>query len=157
MVIYSAKTKKVPLNLKEWNELNNYKCIARYNSLYDIFDKNGDYDWKESSNLISDIHYTYNILVLFNNELTHGNKKEVFDKLKENLDNHSDIKDSSDFMCRDYYEKMLYWYNLYTSKPTEETYKTICKEIQQVLKHLTKLGIVKESSCNLKSNYYEED
>ena len=50
---------------------------------------------------------------------------------------------------------MYYWFNSYTTSPSEERFKKICDEIQQLMKYLERQGIVKESGCNLKRNYLD--
>lgn len=152
MIIYNAKTKKVPLNLKEWNLLNTFKCVERYDSKYIIV--NGNTKSIVSWDVASDIHFTYNTMVKFNNDLINGNNQLAFDSLYNMLQEHPEIKNSIDYKCRNYYNEMYSWYNVYINYPTEKTYKRICDEIQKTLNHLCKQGIVQESSCNLKRNYY---
>lgn len=152
LIIYSAKTNKVPLNNELWNGVVNFKKIKNYN--INLLEINENYTTIKDWSVIDDIHNTYNILVEFNNKLEKGNSLQTFIYLKENLDKHQEIKNSIDYKCRSYYDKMTFWYNLYMSNQTEKIYLRICDEVQDTLKYLAKQGIVKISGCNLKKNFY---
>ena len=106
---------------------------------------------------MNQIYYTYNMLTSFNTDIDLSNVKTAIKKLREKLDKHTEIKESKDYKCRNYYDKMCDWCNLYMQYPTEDVAKRICNEVQKILEHLCKQGIVKKSGCNLKKNFYIED
>jgi len=151
LVIYSAKTDKVPWSDKEWSFTNNYYRALNYNS--DLFDGSGYGYFK----IMNEIYYTYNMLTTFNTDIDLRDMKLAIKKLRENLDKHPEIKNCKDYKCRNYYDKMCGWCNLYMQYPTEQVSKRICDEVQTTLEHLCKQGIVKISGCNLKKNFYTED
>ena len=119
LIIYSAKTDKVPLNLKEWNLYKSYLKVKNYNPDYQSCD----------FGLIGDVYHTYTILVSFNNGLASGNNIQVFEELNKNLNDHLEIENSKDNKYRYYYSKMCCWYNQYRNNPEDNTYKKICKDV----------------------------
>ena len=49
---------------------------------------------------------------------------------------------------------MLYWNNKYNIDSSDTSIQAIISDIQDLMRFLAKLEIVKESGCNLKSNYF---
>ncbi len=145
--MYHCRTERMPTSRGHGN-WRNYRKAFNYDR--DLFIRHPNESIDE---LICQIAYTYNTLVLFNNNLF-INRNYAFSLIHDFLSTHSDIKKCPDSKCRDLYKKFDYWDNLYQSNPTEETYQRICNEIQQILSFLCKKGFVKESGCNLKKNYY---
>lgn len=150
MIIYSTRTNKLPTSTEFYNNETNGLKMFKYDET--LMSNCGDYKIQEK--VTCDVYYTYNALVDFNNSLDKRNDS-FFEVLDKYLKEHSDIKESRDRKCINYYDKMYYWYNSYTTSPLEEKYKKICSEIQQLMKYLERQGIVKESGCNLKRNYID--
>lgn len=148
MIIYSAKTDKVPWSDKEWSFTNNFYRTLNYNS--DLFEPDGRGYFK----IMNQIYYTYNMLTSFNTDIDLSDVKTAIRKLKKELDKHPEIKESKDYKCRNYYNKMCDWCDLYVQYPTENVSKRISNEVQKTLEYLCKQGIVKISGCNLKKNFY---
>lgn len=149
MILYSCRTNKLPTKPDfDYNITNQFKM---FNYDFDMFQ---NHRYKTSQQRITeDVYYTYTTLVSFNNSLD----KDItssFEILDKYLTSHTEVTDSDDRRCREYYEKMGRWYKRYISNPSENVYKEICDEIQTLMKYLKKIGIVKESGCNLKKNYY---
>lgn len=101
----------------------------------------------------SDVYYTYHTLVNFNN-LLDVSISSAFKELNDYINNHSEIKESRDYICRNLYDEMEYWNNKYKLDSSSESIKQICDKVQKLLEQLEKQKIVKKSSCNLKKNYY---
>lgn len=151
MIIYSCRTKKIPTTPDFIHNISNEYKMFLYNS--DLMSNCGCI---EKQDLVTkDVYYTYTTLVSFNNSLDKGDDS-AFDLLKDYLENHPEIKESLDRKCITYYDKMSLWYRRYTSYPTPELFKSICKEVQELMRYLKKQELVSESSCNLKRNYYDE-
>lgn len=149
MIVYNCRTKKLPTTPDFIHNITNeYKMFA-YN--LDLMSHCGDI---EKQDLVTkDVYYTYTTLVSFNNSLD-KEYKFAFDLLKNYLENHSEVKESLDRKCQSYYEKMDVWYKRYNSNPTDKVLEEIRAELQALMKYLEKQNIIKESGCNLKSNYY---
>ena len=150
MIIYNTRTNKLPTSTEFYNNKTNGLKMFRYDET--LMSNCGDYRIQEK--VTCDVYYTYNALVDFNNSLDKRNDSS-FEVLDKYIKEHSDIKESRDRKCINYYDKMYYWYNSYTTSPSEEKLKKICTEIQQLMKYLERQGIVKESGCNLKRNYID--
>lgn len=144
------ENKKMPTTPEfNYNISNEYKMFS-----YD-YDLMGCGKLKTSQQRVTeDVYYTYNTLVDFNNSLDKRNDSS-FEILDKYLREHEEIKQSDDRKCINYYDNMYYWFNSYTTSPSEERFKKICDEIQQLMKYLERQGIVKESGCNLKRNYLD--
>ena len=148
MIIYTAKTDKVPtksaiIDSSLWGKA--------FNNNYTLMSSGIGFD--KQRQVVSDMHYTYYGLVSFNNKLD-SDSKESFEYLNTFLNDYRMIKDSLDNRCKSYYEKMTYWYNKYSEDKSDKTVNEIKIDIQNLMKYLERLGIVKESGCNLKKNYY---
>ena len=145
MIIYSAKTKKIPLSEDVYNNIGNFFKLREYD--IDLFTSS------DHNKLARDVYNTYYTLVSFNN-LLDMNVDNAFSILDKYISEHSETKTSVDFRCRNLYDEMYYWNNKYKLDSSDKSVNEIIKKVQSVLSQLAKQGIVKESSCNLKSNYY---
>lgn len=149
MIIYNCRTQKLPTSKDFiYNESNQYKML-RYNK--DLLSE--CHSLEKQQRLTEDVYYTYNTLVEFNNTFDRD-VSHAFELLNEYVMTHEEIKTSKDRKCQIYYEKMSYWNNSYNSNQLDENIKRIIMEIKQIMKYLCKIELIKESSCNLKSNYY---
>lgn len=147
MIVYSAKTKKIPISKDiQYSSSNFFKMMEYDKNLF--FDDNTD-----KYKMTSDVYYTYHSLVNFNN-LLDVNVENAFSELNDFIISHDEIKTSQDFRCRNLFDEMTYWNNKYKTNPSKESVNQIIDKIQELLKRLAKQGLVKESSCNLKRNYY---
>ncbi len=149
MIIYSIRTKKLPLSDDFIH--NNSNVIKMFNYDYNLMSSLGNIILQERVN--KDVYYTYYTLVQFNN-LLDVNVISAFNELNEYLENHNEIKESRDYRCRNLYDEMFYWNNKYKLDSSDESVNDIIKKVQKLLSDLDKQGIIKKSSCNLKKNYY---
>ena len=149
MILYNTRTKKLPLSTMFINNESNIRKMFNYNET--LMNDCGNYDVQEQ--VTSDVYYTYNTLVTFNNTLD-KNVINAFNTLDKFLEEHVEIKNSKDTRCKTYYDKMLYWYNKYNMDSSDTSIQAIISDIQDLMRFLAKLEIVKESGCNLKSNYF---
>ena len=149
MILYNTRTDKLPLSTEFYNNHANGLKMFRYNET--LMNNCGDYKIQEQ--ITSDVYYTYNALVKFNNTLD----KEVinaFNILDKFLQEHKEVKNSKDNKCKNYYEKMLYWNNKYKGDSSDSSVQTIISDVQDLMRFLAKQEIIKESGCNLKRNYF---
>ena len=79
-------------------------------------------DYKIQEQVTSDVYYTYNALVAFNNTLD-KNVINAFTSLDKFIQEHEDIKESKDSRCKSYYDKMIYWNNKYKTESSDATIK----------------------------------
>lgn len=149
MIIYSTRTKRLPLNLHFITDNSTAFKMFRYDE--NLMSRCGDL--RNQEQITSDVFYTYNTLVKFNNTLD-SNIKEAFIIVDKYLNEHQKINNSLDNKCRTYYDKIIVWNNRYIGNPSDEVIKGIRDEVQGIMKFLCKQEIVAESSCNLKKNYY---
>lgn len=149
MILYNTRTKKLPLSTMFINNESNMYKMFRYNDT--LMNNCGDYRIQEQ--ITSDVYHTYNSLVTFNNTLD-KDVIDAFNKLDKFLQEHEEIKNSKDTRCKTYYDKMLYWNNKYKLDSSDTSIQAIISDIQDLMRFLAKLEIVKESGCNLKSNYF---
>lgn len=149
MILYNTRTQKLPLSIDFYTNNINALKMFRYNAT--LMSNCGDYRIQEQ--VTSDVYYTYNTLVTFNNNLD----KDVINAFKT-LDNflqeHEEIKESKDSRCKNYYVKMFYWNNRYKNDSSDTIVQTIQSEVQDLMRFLAKQEIIKESGCNLKRNYF---
>lgn len=149
MILYNTRTQKLPLSTDFYTNNANALKMFRYNET--LMSNCGDYKIQEQ--VTSDVYYTYNALVTFNNTLD-KNVLNAFTSLDKFLEEHVEVKDSKDNRCKSYYEKMTYWNNKYKMDSSDNTIQAIQSDIQDLMSFLAKQGIVKESGCNLKRNYF---
>lgn len=149
MIIYSARTKKLPLS-SDFIQ-NNSNALKMFNYDSSLMSNLGNIIIQER--VASDVYYTYHTLVNFNN-LLDVSISSAFKELNDYINNHSEIKESRDYRCRNLYDEMEYWNNKYKLDSSSESIKQICDKVQKLLEQLEKQKIVKKSSCNLKKNYY---
>lgn len=149
MIIYSARTKKLPLSSDFIQNNSNAFKLFNYDS--SLMSNLGNIIIQER--VASDVYYTYHTLVNFNN-LLDVSISSAFKELNDYINNHSEIKESRDYRCRNLYDEMEYWNNKYKLDLSSESIKQICDKVQKLLEQLEKQKIVKKSSCNLKKNYY---
>lgn len=149
MIIYSARTKKLPLS-SDFIQ-NNSNALKLFNYDSSLMSNLGNIIIQER--VASDVYYTYHTLVNFNN-LLDVSISSAFKELNDYINNHSEIKESRDYICRNLYDEMEYWNNKYKLDSSSESIKQICDKVQKLLEQLEKQKIVKKSSCNLKKNYY---
>lgn len=149
MIIYSARTKKLPLSSDFIQNNSNAFKLFNYDS--SLMSNLGNIIIQER--VASDVYYTYHTLVNFNN-LLDVSISSAFKELNDYINNHSEIKESRDYRCRNLYDEMEYWNNKYKLDSSSESIKQICDKVQKLLEQLEKQKIVKKSSCNLKKNYY---
>ncbi len=148
MIIYSCRTNKIPTSPDFIHNVSNEYKMFGYNE--DLMSSCSSIEIQDL--VTKDVYYTYQTLVNFNNSLDKGDS--AFDILNDYLSAHAEIKDSKDRKCQIYYDKMDLWYRRYITNPSEKLYKSICDEVQKLMQYLEKQELVKESSCNLKRNYY---
>lgn len=149
MIIYSARTKKLPLSSDFIQNNSNAFKLFNYDS--SLMSNLGNIIIQER--VASDVYYTYHTLVNFNN-LLDVSISSAFKELNDYINNHNEIKESRDYRCRNLYDEMEYWNNKYKLDSSSESIKQICDKVQKLLEQLEKQKIVKKSSCNLKKNYY---
>ena len=149
MILYNTRTQKLPLSTMFINNESNIRKMFNYNET--LMNNCGDYRIQEQ--VTSDVYFTYNALVTFNNTLD-KDVTNAFNKLDKFLQEHEEIKNSKDTRCKTYYDKMLYWNNKYNIDSSDTSIQAIISDIQDLMRFLAKLEIVKESGCNLKSNYF---
>ena len=149
MILYNTRTQKLPLSTMFINNESNIRKMFKYNET--LMNNCGDYRIQEQ--VTSDVYFTYNALVTFNNTLD-KDVTNAFNKLDKFLQEHEEIKNSKDTRCKTYYDKMLYWNNKYNIDSSDTSIQAIISDIQDLMRFLAKLEIVKESGCNLKSNYF---
>lgn len=149
MIIYSARTKKLPLSSDFIQNNSNAFKLFNYDS--SLMSNLGNIIIQER--VASDVYYTFHTLVNFNN-LLDVSISSAFKELNDYINNHSEIKESRDYRCRNLYDEMEYWNNKYKLDSSSESIKQICDKVQKLLEQLAKQKIVKKSSCNLKKNYY---
>ena len=149
MILYNTRTKKLPLSTMFINNESNIRKMFNYNET--LMSNCGRYEVQEQ--VTSDVYYTYNSLVKFNNFLD----KDVinaFTSLDKFLQEHEEIKNSKDSRCKNYYDKMFYWNNKYKIDSSDNSIQAIKSDVQDLMRFLAKQEIVKESGCNLKRNYF---
>ena len=149
MILYNTRTQKLPLSTDFYNNNANALKMFRYNET--LMSNCGDYRIQEQ--VTSDVYYTYNALVTFNNTLD-KNVINAFTSLDKFIQEHEEIKESKDSRCKSYYDKMVYWNNKYKIDSSDNTIQAIKSDIQDLMRFLAKQDIVKESGCNLKRNYF---
>lgn len=149
MILYNARTQKLPLSTDFYTNNANALKMFRYNET--LMSNCGDYRIQEQ--VTSDVYYTYNALVTFNNTLD-KNVKNAFTSLDKFLQEHEEIKESKDSRCKNYYDKMFYWNNRYKTDSSDTIIQAIQSDVQDLMRFLAKQEIVKESGCNLKRNYF---
>ena len=149
MILYNTKTQKLPLSTDFYTNNANALKMFRYNET--LMNNCGDYRIQEQ--VTSDVFYTYNALVTFNNTLD-NDVKNAFTSLNKFLQEHEEIKNSRDSRCKTYYDKMVYWNNKYKIDSSDNTIQTIIIDVQDLMRFLAKQEIVKKSGCNLKRNYF---
>lgn len=149
MILYNTRTQKLPLSIDFYTNNTNALKMFRYNETF--MSNYGDYRIQEQ--VTSDVYYTYNALVTFNNNLD----KDVINAFKT-LDNflqeYEEIKESKDSRCKNYYVQMFYWNNRYKNASSDTIVKTIQSDGQDLMRFLAKQEIIKEFGCNLKRNYF---
>lgn len=149
MILYNTRTKKLPLSTMFINNESNICKMFNYNET--LMSNCGSYEVQEQ--VTSDVYYTYNTLVKFNNSLD-KNVINAFTLLNNFLQEHEEIKNSKDTRCKTYYDKMIYWNNRYKTDSSDITIQAIKSDVQDLMRFLAKQEIVKESGCNLKKNYF---
>lgn len=149
MILYNTRTEKLPLSTEFYNNKANALKMFRYNET--LMNNCGDYKIQEQ--ITSDVFYTYNALVTFNNTLD-SDVTNAFNSLDKFLLEHEKIKDSKDNRCKNYYDKMTYWNNKYKTDLSDNTIQAIKSNIQDLMRFLAKQEIIKESGCNIKRNYF---
>lgn len=149
MILYNTRTQKLPLSIDFYTNNANALKMFRYNET--LMSNCGDYRIQEQ--VTSDVYYTYNALVTFNNTLD-KNVINAFTLLDKFIQEHEEIKESKDSRCKSYYDKMIYWNNKYKTESSETTIQAIQSDVQDLMRFLAKQKIVKESGCNLKKNYF---
>lgn len=149
MILYNTRTQKLPLSIGFYTNNANALKMFRYNET--LMSNCGDYKIQEQ--VTSDVYYTYNALVTFNNTLD-KNVINAFISLYKFIQEHEEIKESKDSRCKSYYDKMVYWNNKYKIDSSDNTIQAIKSDIQDLMRFLAKQDIVKESRCNLKRNYF---
>lgn len=149
MILYNTRTQKLPLSTDFYTNNTNALKMFRYNET--LMNNCGDYRIQEQ--VTSDVYYTYNVLVTFNNTLD-KDVKNAFNSLNKFLQKHEEIKESKDSKCKKYYDRMIYWNNKYKKDSSDTTIKAIESDIQDLMRFLAKQEIVKKSGCNLKRNYF---
>lgn len=149
MIIYSARTKKLPLS-SDFIQ-NNSNALKLFNYDSSLMSNLGNILIQER--VASDVYYTYHTLVSFNN-LLDVSISSAFKELNDYINNHSEIKESRDYRSRNLYDEMFYWNKKYKLDSSDKSVNEIISKVQNLLRGLEKQGIVKKSSCNLKRNYY---
>lgn len=149
MILYNTRTQKLPLSTDFYTNNTNALKMFKYNET--LMSNCGDYRIQEQ--ITSDVYYTYNALVTFNNTLD-KNVINAFTSLDKFIQGHEEIKESKDSRCNSYYDKMVYWNNKYKIDLSDNTIQAIKSDIQDLMRFLSKQDIVKESRCNLKRNYF---
>lgn len=149
MILYNTRTQKLPLSTDFYTNNANALKMFRYNET--LMSNCGDYRIQEQ--VTSDVYYTYNALVTFNNTLD-KNVINAFTSLDKFIQEHEEIKESKDSRCKSYYDKMIYWNNKYKTESSDTTIQAIQSDVQDLMRFLAKQEIVKESGCNLKRNYF---
>ncbi len=149
MILYNTRTQKLPLSIDFYTNNANALKMFRYNET--LMSNCGDYRIQEQ--VTSDVYYTYNALVTFNNTLD-KNVINAFTSLDKFIQEHEEIKESKDSRCKSYYDKMIYWNNKYKTESSDTTIQAIQSDVQDLMRFLAKQKIVKESGCNLKRNYF---
>lgn len=149
MILYNTRTQKLPLSTDFYTNNANALKMFRYNET--LMSNCRDYRIQEQ--ITSDVYYTYNALVTFNNTLD-KNVKNAFSSLDKFLQEHEEIKESKDSRCKNYYDKMFYWNNKYKIDSSDNTIQAIQSDVQDLMRFLAKQDIVKESGCNIKRNYF---
>ena len=149
MILYNTRTQKLPLSTDFHTNNANALKMFRYNET--LMSNCGDYRIQEQ--VTSDVYYTYNALVTFNNTLD-KNVINAFTSLDKFIQEHEEIKESKDSRCKSYYDKMIYWNNKYKTESSDTTIQAIQSDVQDLMRFLAKQKIVKESGCNLKRNYF---
>lgn len=149
MILYNTRTQKLPLSTDFYTNNANALKMFKYNET--LMSNCGDYRIQEQ--ITSDVYYTYNALVTFNNTLD-KNVKNAFISLDKFIQEHEEIKKSKDSRCKNYYDKMTYWNNRYKTDSSDTTIQAIQSDVQDLMRFLAKQEIVKESGCNLKRNYF---
>ena len=149
MILYNTRTQKLPLSTDFYTNNTNALKMFRYNET--LMNNCGDYRIQEQ--ITSDVYYTYNALVTFNNTLD-KNAINAFNSLDKFIQEHEEIKESKDSRCKNYYDKTTYWNNRYKTDSSDTTIQAIQSDVQDLMRFLAKQEIVKESGCNLKRNYF---
>ena len=103
MILYNTRIQKLPLSIDFYNNNANGMKMFRYNET--LMSNCGSYKVQEQ--VTSDVYYTYNTLVTFNNTLD-KDVKNAFTSLDKFLQEHKEVKESKDSRCKNYYEKMIY-------------------------------------------------
>ena len=149
MILYNTRTQKLPLSIDFYTNNANALKMFRYNET--LMSNCGDYKIQEQ--VTSDVYYTYNALVTFNNTLD-KNVINAFISLDKFLQEHEEIENSRDSRCKSYYGKMIYWNNKYKIDSSDNSIQAIQSDVQDLMGFLAKQDIVKDSRCNLKRNYF---
>ena len=149
MIIYTTRTKRLPTSTQFYNNESNIRKMFKYDE--NLMNHCGDYRVQER--ITSDVFYTYNTLIDFNNSFE-KNIEESFKVIERFIIEHEEVRTSKDYKCRNYFEKFIYWDKKYKSDSSEESLNEIKKDIQDIMRFLAKQEIIKESNCNLKNNYY---
>ncbi len=149
MIIYTTRTKRLPTSTQFCNNQSNMWKMFDYDE--NLMKHCGDISIQER--VTCDVFYTYNALIDFNNSFD-KNTDDSFKALEKFINEHNEVRDSRDYKCRNYFEKIVYWNNKYKTDKSEESIEEIKTDIQNIMKYLAKQEIIKESGCNLKSNYY---
>lgn len=149
MILYNTRTQKLPLSIDFYTNNANALKMFRYNET--LMSNCGDYRIQEQ--VTSDVYYTYNALVTFNNTLD-KNVINAFISLDEFLQEREEIENSRDSRCKSYYDKMIYWNNKYKIDSSDNSIQAIQSDAQDLMRFLANQEIVKESGCNLKRNYF---
>lgn len=149
MILYNTRTQKLSLSTDFYTNNANALKMFRYNET--LMSNCRDYRIQEQ--ITSDVYYTYNALVTFNNTLD-KDVKNAFSLLDKFLQEHEEIKESKDSRCKNYYDKMFYWNNKYKIDSSDNTIQAIQSDVQDLMRFLAKQDIVKESGCNIKRNYF---
>ena len=98
MILYNTRTQKLPLSIDFYTNNANALKMFRYNET--LMSNCGDYKIQEQ--VTSDVYYTYNALVTFNNTLD-KNVINAFISLDKFLQEHEEIENSRDSRCKSYY------------------------------------------------------
>ena len=133
MIIYSAWTKKLPLSSDFIQNNSNAFKLFNYDS--SLMSNLGNIIIQER--VASDVYYTFHTLVNFNN-LLDVSISSAFKELNDYINNHSEIKESRDYRCRNLYDEMEYWNNKYKLDSSSESIKQICDKVQKLLEQLAK-------------------
>lgn len=149
MIIYTTRTKRLPTSTQFYNNERNIRKMFQYDE--NLMSHCEDYKIQEQ--VTSDVLYTYNALVDFNNSID-KRTSESFESLNRFVQEHENVKNSRDYKCRNYYDKFIHWIGKYKKDSSSKSIDEIKEDIKGIMKYLAKQEIVKESGCNIKQNYY---